>query len=777
MRPSLTGFSDVLVVAVLSVVFAVCFLFWQLCAPFYFDPTPGMDGGRIVVFRQHDPRTGGDDMRFSSNELRALQGFSQVLDSAAALARGRVVLSDRQGAPAEAAAADVSPDFFRVFGVDFPGRRLFSQGPSAENLAVVSFSCWQRLYRGRRDLAGSTVTVNGRPVRVAGILPKDARWPAYLFPADPDVFLLWNGVQADQPAYELVGRLAPGGSAAAASTALGAVLDSEHSAYVHGVVEAKTLDTWTRQTGRWLFVLLGCGVCLLIGVSLNVAVLLLGRTIETLNGWIVRKVLGASAVRLVGTLLARVLPLSLLATGLGAVLAVVLRGLLLRDASGVIPVAAGDNPIWAAAAFAILLVLGTSAVWVAGPLLAMKGQDLASLLRSAPSESTTARKLSRVLILAQIAITACLAVVAAPVVDQYRKQELLDLGFNCRDLWTVELDRLPWQPDTSGGIDEQLAIVESRLRSSPGVEAVAAADTAGVFASSSATFKVVPRGSASPGQDMRLAQARISTEYFHTLQMPLGGRPPRASGDVVVSRSFARRFWGGAAIGRRFAMGPTEYTITGVVAGDRITDLSGSGLPAIYYPLAVAGTCSTCAPERASRWPSLVVRSDLPEAAVASIVKTALAPLDSPPLFRIHSMEASRANALAVPRLLAGIFVCLAGLLMAVSFAGVFAGVSCDMNRRRHETAIRAALGARRGRLVRQRLAELAVVVLPGLVLGGIAGYCALEGAREFLHVQSAELSSMAAGMTVVLVVAALAALIPTWKGSGGNPGPRLKSI
>jgi predicted permease len=779
MRPARATLSDVLVVVVLSVVFAVCFLFWRLCAPFYFDPTPGLDGERIVLFRQSDPRTGDNPVHFSRNELQALQRFSQVLDGAVALAREPAVLSDAQGLPAVATAAEVSPGFFRVLGVDFPGRNLFVRGQGAESLAVVSFSCWQRLYRGRRDMAGSIVSVNGKPARVAGVLPADVRWPAVLFPAEPDVFLLWHDVseaQAEQPTYALVGRLAPGSSAAAASTALRTVLDNEHAAYVHGAVETKTLDARTRQTGRWLFVLLGCGVVLLVGVSLNVAVLLLGRTIQTMNGWIVRRALGAGTARLVASMLAQVLPVSLLASALGVVLAFVLRELLLRDTSSVIPSAGADNPISAAAAFAILLVLGTSAVCVVGPLLAIRKQDLPSLLRSAPSESMAARKFSRVLILAQIAITACLVVVAAPVIDQYRKKEFLDLGFNYRHLWTVELDRLPWQLGASAGIDEQLAIVESRLRSNPAVEAVAASNTA-PFAFGSAAFHVVGRGSANPVQDVRIAQVRVSPEYFQTLQMPLEGRPPRAPDEVVVSRSFAHRFWNDAAIGRRFAVGPTDYTITGIVAADRMNDLSGTGLPAIYYPLEEASNCATCASERASRWPSLVVRSGLPEVAVASLVKAALSPLDAPPLFRIRSMEELRSNELAVPRLLAGVFVFLAGLLMVVSFVGIFASVSCDMNQRRHETAIRVALGARRNRIVRQRLAELSVVVLPGLLAGGVAGFYLLQRAHDFLQVQAVDFSSVAGGMGAVLVVAGLAALIPTWKGSDSNPAAMLKSI
>jgi predicted permease len=779
MRLSLTTFSDALVVVVLSVVFAVCFLFWRLCAPFYFDPTPGLDGGRIVSFRQYDPHSGGDVL-FSRNELNALQRFPQVLDGTAAFALRSAGLSDSQGLPAEATAADVSPDFFRVFGVDFAGRSLFSHGHGAENLAVVSFSCWQRLYRSRRDIVGSIVTVNGKPVQVAGILPKDVHWPGYLFPADPDIFLLWNDVpeaQAGQLSYGLVGRLAPGSSTAAASTALQAVLDNERSPYVHGTVEAKTLDMRARQTGRWLFVLLGCGVVLLVGVSLNIAVLLLGRTIQTINGWIVRKALGAGTARLIAALLGQFLPVSLLASGLGVALAFVLRELVLSDTSTVIPMAAGDNPIAAAAGFAVLLVLGSSAVCLAGPLLAIKRQDVASLLRSVPSESVGARKLSRFLILAQIGITACLVVVAAPVIEQYQKKDLLDLGFNYKNLWVVELDRVPWQTGAGAGIGEDLAIVERRLRSNPDVQAVAAANMISFLAPGSATVKVVGRGSANPDQEVRIAQARISPEYFQTLQMPLEGHPPRAPDEVVVSRSFAHRFWDGAAIGRRFAIGPTEYTITGVVAADRMNDLSGSGLPAIYYSLEDASTCATCALEDASRWPSLVMRSGLPAATVASVVKAALSPLDAPPLFRIHSMEALRANELAVPRLLAEIFVFLAGLLVVVSFVGVFAGVSCDMNRRRHETAIRVALGARRTRIVRQRLAELSWVVVPGVAVGGIAGYYLLQGAHELLEVQSVEFSSVAIGMAAVLIVAGLAALIPTWKGSGGNPAAVLKSI
>src|SRR5262249_9979251 len=155
------------------------------------------------------------------------------------------------------------------------------------------------------------------------------------------------------------------------------------------------------------------------GVSLNVALLLLGRTIQTINTWIVRRALGAGTLRLVAGLFAQFLPVCLLASGLGVVLALVLGQLVLGNTSGLIPRGVGDNPIAAAAGFAVVLALASSAVCVSGPVVAINRQHMASLLRSGRSDSA-ARKLSRLLILAQIGTTACLIVVAVPVIQQYR---------------------------------------------------------------------------------------------------------------------------------------------------------------------------------------------------------------------------------------------------------------------------------------------------------------------------------------------------------------------
>lgn len=252
--------------------------------------------------------------------------------------------------------------------------------------------------------------------------------------------------------------------------------------------------------------------------------------------------------------------------------------------------------------------------------------------------------------------------------------------------------------------------------------------------------------------------------------MRLKGRPPEDAGELAISESLARRFWASAdqALGERLSIGLKTYTITGI-AGDRVTgSLSLDKPQAVYYPL---GKVSP------RWWPFLLIRSTLSRPALTREVRSIVSLLGDPRLVvRIQSMTELRANQLSTPRLLAGIFVFLAGLLAVISVVGVFATVHREMSQRQREIAIRTAFGARPRTVCRQMLSEVALVCLPAVALGSVAGYRLLARTHELLGVKSLDLLSAGLAVTAALAVVALAALLPIRKAASANASDLLRT-
>jgi putative ABC transport system permease protein len=377
------------------------------------------------------------------------------------------------------------------------------------------------------------------------------------------------------------------------------------------------------------------------------------------------------------------------------------------------------------------------------------------------------------LIAAEIAIGLVLTVLASLMIRSFSNLRSVDMGFDSQSTVAARLS-LPSARYTDDGartrfFDEVIA----RVRATPGVTGATLATTR-PLACCAASTAVRDPSRAVPEESAPIADVRFVDEaYFATMRIPVAGGavfgrgepvsgPPRA----VVSRALAKTIWGDEnPIGKTLSIklyGTMDAQVIGLVGdvhlvGPRTPVRPGAYLYARRYPSS----------ER-----DIVVRGSVDPAALLGELRKIVADLDpAVPLASATTLEDSIDQTLASDRftaLLLGGFALLALLLAAVGVYGVLAG---EVGRRRKEIGIRLALGAHPSgvtALVVRRAMRPAVI---GVAIGvGLALLLARSLSSLLFGIRASDPATFAFVATVLLVVAAVATLIPAMRAMRTSP-------
>ncbi|HEV2763377.1 MAG TPA: ABC transporter permease, partial [Pyrinomonadaceae bacterium] len=375
-----------------------------------------------------------------------------------------------------------------------------------------------------------------------------------------------------------------------------------------------------------------------------------------------------------------------------------------------------------AASLACALLVGLT------PALQFSKPDLADAMKDGgrTSGGRGAGRLRGALVVSEIALSLVLLVGAGLLVKSLHRMLSVDPGFRTDNLLTMKFTL----PAARYGEDERAVAyydeLQRRVSALPGVRGVAFVDMLPLAeAGNTGTPQFVGRARDEAGESYLRT---VSEDYFGVMGVPVvAGRAFRADDRagrqnvILVNESFARRLLAGEeATGRRVTFrftGETQFEIVGVVGDEKLASLDARATPVIYFPVRQG-------PDRTM---SLVVRSATdPEGLVAAVREEARAVDGEVPPYAVATMERVISDAPATfmrryPAYLLGTF---AGLALVLALVGIYGVVSYGVTQRTHEIAIRLALGARRGDVlrlvVRQGLALAAAGVAAGL-LGALA--------------------------------------------------------
>jgi len=523
--------------------------------------------------------------------------------------------------------------------------------------------------------------------------------------------------------------------------------------------------------------LAGVAVLVLLVAGANVVNLLLARAVDRRREIALRLALGISRERLVRLLTAESVLLALVAAAAALLMAhgggTLLRRLLLPSVSWSEPVLH-----WRVVGFTLALAVAVGTVVGLVPALRASQPDLAADLKEGARESGVHRsRLRRFLVASQAALSVVLLVGAALCVRSLRNVEAIRIGFDADRLLFANMmgdDQTP-QPEREA-IARMLA---ERLRALPGADAVARTSTAPMSGVSTIPF-FRDRDSVALGRFQPSVTA-VSADFFRTTgRRILRGATWLAEGAgteraLAVDQSAASALWPGEdPLGRciRFVSRDSScYIVRAVVEPAHRRSVIESGpAPMLYVPV-----------ERVpSPWlagETLVIRTR-PElvpalsARVRDAIRAAV-PGGSP---YVRAMHDGLAPDYRPWKLGATLFTCFGALALLVAVIGIYGAVAYGVAQRGHEFAVRRALGARLGDVVRQVVGESMRTVMVGLAAGiGLALAGGRFVASLLYDIAPTDLGVMLTVSLVLLVVSAVAAAVPARRAACVDPAKVLR--
>ena len=671
----------------------------------------------------------------------------------------------------------VTDGFFRTLGVNPIVGRDFYQGEdlaSSPRAAILSYATWQKRYGGNPEIVGQSVTLDGDPTTIIGVMPRDLHFA----PIEPVEYWVTMHATSEcdlrRSCHSLYGvaRLKDGVTFAAALAnvkAIAAQLEKEYpdSNRGQGATLSPLSEVVVGDVRPILLVLLTGAALLLVIATVNVASLVLVRSETRKREIAVRSALGASRSRLIRQFVTEGLLLVVTATVLSLALASWTMQLLLRliPADMIASMAflqdLGLHPrvlLFAAAiaALAALLFALAPAVRLAAPEMR---QDLAEGSRG--SAGTVWRRMGSKLVVLELATAVVLLVGAGLLGKSLFLLLRVDIGMRPDHLATLEVQAPadPYAKDDPAIALERRALGD--ISNLPGVESVGMTSLLPVSSWGNTTwFRII--GKPWHGEHNEVPQRDASTNYFSTIGAKLvRGRYFREDEDkskplvVIINQAFARQYFPGEdPIGQQIifldAMAkPME--IVGIVEDIKEGPLDTTNRSTLYTPFN----------QDAGNYFMLVARTSRNEQALLPLMVETLHKID-PQLVadEPNTMNDRIAHSFSTylhrsSAWLVGGFAFLALLLSVVGLYGV---IAYSVSQRTREIGVRIALGAQRGVVYKMILREAGWLAAVGIGVGLICAVAAATLMKKMLYGTQSWDAFTLASVAAVLGIAALAA-------------------
>jgi putative ABC transport system permease protein len=752
-------------------------------------PLPYGHGDDLLVLRQ--PRNGFENVGFSHLDLAAIRKASTSLDAAVEYHNMYFILLGGEE-PARVATGVVSWDYFDTLGIKPALGRTFTEAddrPEANATLILSHDYWQQAFRGDPGVIGRVLQMNDRSHTVVGVLPN-----VPMYPQPNDVYMPRTAcpfrrgeLSTDRRGSGMAAALArrrPGIPIEEVDADLDRVSRALHAsdpasypaALGHRLAATPLRREFTRQFESTLLVLLGTAAFVLLIVCASVTNLSLARTLRRDHELGVRSVLGAGRARIVRQVATESVILSIAGGLAGLIVAAVASDLLVssvaRFTTRASEIRIDRTVLYFTLGIALLVGIGSGVL----PVLSRRPSwgQLRSLGTRGIAGHTDVR---RALIVAQVAASFMLLVGAGLTIRSLMKLTGVDPGFSPAHVLTMQIDMNFSRYTTDEARSRYLARLESRLRQIPGVSSAGAVGALPFLQRTGINGRFQIDGDTGPRDAARRATIRLASEdYFRAIGVPLRegrfftstddyGKP----GVVIVNESLARRHWPGSpALGLRISPGGGEwYTVVGVVANVR-QQLATPPVDEIYVPMRQMPYVTT-------DW---ALRATTGLTALAPLVRQAVAEVDpDQPIHRLQPMDEIRSASLAPPRLTATLLGLFAVLALVITAAGIAGVIAFSVNQRTQEFGVRVALGARPADVVSMVVGEGVRLAAKGLAIGA-AGALLLGGVLSTMLFGIGPTDGITYGIvsSVLLVVAALACLIPALRAASVDPMRALRT-
>jgi putative ABC transport system permease protein len=725
------------------------------------DPMPYKDPADLYyVWRDYSPITDIKRGALAGTDIVELQKGNAVIQGAAGLQAflGGIFALREGDDPMEIAVTRVSPNVFHLLGVAPALGRSFAPdevGLGRGQVMILTHHLWKRL-GADPGIVGADVRLQGRPFTVIGVLPPEFSFVRNDAAAPPQLVDAYTPFEADLArtnpqigAYAGIIRARHGASpgvVAAAAGSVGRAIDARDLSSRGLKLYPVGLKADVVSRIRPTLVLLGAaGFVLVFMLMLNLASVLLARAAQREHEVAVSRALGANTIAVVRSTLLEGGLLGLAGGALGAIAAIWSTRALVALAPLDLPRREAIAIDWRIAATVIALggLLGVLAA--AAPAAWAARTSLSSLLAgSAVRGGGGQGRWRRGLIVAQVALSFVLLCSGALVVRSFERLLRADPGFRSDSVLTVRV-RTP--PEFFPKMSEAISFhdrVQRALAAIPGVTGASAATALPLTATTfqeTITIQGAPGNTGDAERDKALTDMiGVRANYVEVMGMRLlAGRSfteytPSNVTEAMIDTTMARRFLPeGNAVGARIRLGGRSLTIIGVVDQARLYDVHADGRPQILVRTEDFGFRPLFFVVRTTREP----HSLLPE------VQSAVHRTDPRvPVGDARAMDDIIRSSLSPQAISGGLISAFAIGALLLAAMGLFGVVSGAVTRRRHELAVRLALGVDHSRALRLVLKEGAQLVIAGLLIGAPGIYIAKrpdsQSARRCVALRSA---------------------------------------
>jgi putative ABC transport system permease protein len=651
--------------------------------------------------------------------------------------------------------------------------------PGKDTVMVLSHGLWQRRFNGDPKVLGQSVTLNGAPVTIVGVMPA-----GFTFAGDSEFWrpLALNPGKATRGGHFLgvIARLKPGVTIERAGIEMKTIAERlaiqypEASAHESAEVIGLHANIVENVRSALLILFAAVGALILIACA-NVANLLLVRASIRGKEIAIRTALGAGRPRLILQMLAESVVLALAAGAVGLLIAYWAIRPIQTLGAGSIPRAGSISIDGTVLAFALILSVATGILFGLAPAWQVSRATIGSVLKEGGRSSTASggRWIRNGLLVVEVAMSIVLLVGATLVLRSFARLIHVDPGFRPEQVLAFRV-ALP-----NGGYPQdhqKIAFFDrlmERLESMPDVAAAGMVQSLPMRGDYVLSFTIEGRPPAKPNEEPSANHRVVSPDYFKAMGIPLllGRTFTREDGEMspmvaIVDQKFVdRHFPDQNPIGQGIDIGngtDGAYKIVGVVGGVRHDALDGKPSPTMYVPYTQDVF--------SGMW--VVVRAKGEPAQLSAAVRQAVRDIDNAlPAFAMTPLADVVSDSVAQRRfsmMLLGVFAAIALVLAAVGLYGV---VSYSVSQRTQEIGLRMAIGAQREDVLRMVVGGGMKLAAIGAVIG-VAGALALSNvvATMLFELTPFDPASYSATAAVLLAVAMLACYVPARRAMRVDP-------
>ncbi|HLH44109.1 MAG TPA: ABC transporter permease [Bryobacteraceae bacterium] len=736
-------------------------------------PLPFPDGDRLMRLQQVHPRNPNTfvapvrltDWSRLNSTFRSISGFYTQDGSETS---GELPEKLRQ--------AFVAPRFLEVWGIspklgrDFrPDEERFG-GPNA---VLISERLWRRRFNADPNILGRQLRLSTFTYSIVGVLPA-----SFAF-SDPDVDL-WSPNPMDAPYaqdraetwFNVIGRLKPGitleqarANLITVQANLGAQFPKTDADLTVNIQPLKEVRIGGVQSSLWI--LFGSVSLLLLIACANIAALLLARATARRQEISVRFSLGATRAAVVRVVLAEAFVLAFGGGLLGLALAAgAIRALRILAAN--LPRVSEIGLDWRVALYTLGCSMATTLLCGLLPaMLATAGDVLATLAHSSRTQVAGRRPLQYALVGIQVALAVTLLAGAGLLLRSFQELGRVSPGFESSHVLTLQISSSWGETADMQALGKRTERILDWLASTPGVEGAAMSMSLPGVPEKYQVEMQLAEGRAETEPKLIAESRAVSPSYFETMRIPLlAGETCRVGTgvpNVVVNRAFADAYLNGSALGfhLRLRPGGPPTEIRGVVGNAREAGMNREPVPTVYgcYEIAQPGA-------------NFLVRTRTAPSAMDETIRRRIheiEPLRS--VYGIMPLEEHFTDAFAENRFRTILLTFFALTAVSLASVGLYGMLGYLVAARRREVGLRLALGAMRGQILSRFLLEGLGITMAGCAAGiGLALAFAKLLSGMLYGVTAWDKSTLASVVVLVLVVAALASLIPSVRAARVEP-------